>query len=286
MKGNFGRRFSRDRVIRFFDKEGFYIVLFLCVCIVAITAIWVAKTDTGKDNTKKLNLGVDKGSESQLNTPDKEASIGDEESEIPVENNNIVKPKPDNKKDPKDEKKPDDKKREEKPAPKENPKKNTDGNSSFNIQSPIKDGLKAGNILKDHSPDDLLCFEAMNEWRIHTGIDIIATEGTEVVAASGGKVVDVRNDNDFLGGLGQTVVIDHGNGYRTQYSNLEENTQVNKDDIVKKGQIVGTVGKTSVYEKDRSQVENPTSHLHFELFSKEAGTYVSVDPKKYIQVQK
>lgn len=281
MKGNFGRRFSRDKLIRFFDKEGFYIVLFLCVCIVAITAIWVAKTGTGDDNTKNPNLGVDKNNGAQLEIPDKETSTGDERFEIPVENNKPDKSKPDDKKDSKE-----DKKTEEKPAPKENPKKNTNETSSFNIQSPIKDGLKAGNILKDHSPDELLCFEAMNEWRIHTGIDIIATEGTEVVAVSGGKVIDVRNDNDFLGGLGQTVVIDHGNGYRTQYSNLEENIQVKKDDIVKKGQTIGTVGKTSIYERDKSQSENPTSHLHFELFKKEAENYVSVDPKKYIQVQK
>ena len=74
----------------------------------------------------------------------------------------------------------------------------------------------------------------------HTGTDIAATEGSEVKAAGNGKVL-LSGGNYFYGG--NMVIIDHGLGLQTIYMHLQKAT-VKKGDEVKKGDIVGLVGKT------------------------------------------
>jgi murein DD-endopeptidase MepM/ murein hydrolase activator NlpD len=42
-------------------------------------------------------------------------------------------------------------------------------------------------------------------------------------------------------------VLDHGNGWRTTYSQLQDNVLVSMDDVVTSGQIIGGVGEPSIY---------------------------------------
>lgn len=84
----------------------------------------------------------------------------------------------------------------------------------------------------------------------HTGLDFAAPEGTPVVAASGGRVVQAGR----AGPYGNLVVIDHG-GVTTYYAHLSS-LHVAVDDEVGAGHQVGTVGATG----------NATGpHLHFEV---------------------
>ena len=74
----------------------------------------------------------------------------------------------------------------------------------------------------------------------HTGTDIAAPEGSEVKSAGDGKVL-LSGGNYFYGG--NVVIIDHGLGLQTIYMHLQKAT-VKKGDEVKKGDVVGLVGKT------------------------------------------
>lgn len=74
----------------------------------------------------------------------------------------------------------------------------------------------------------------------HTGTDIAATEGSEIRAAGNGKVI-LSGGNYFYGG--NMVIIDHGLGLQTIYMHLQKAT-VKKGNKVKKGDVVGLVGKT------------------------------------------
>lgn len=72
----------------------------------------------------------------------------------------------------------------------------------------------------------------------HNGIDFNLAVGTPVLAAASGRVVSAD-----WGGCGQTVILDHNNGYRTLYLHLDGNVSVGLGQEVAAGQIVGRVGR-------------------------------------------
>ena len=126
-----------------------------------------------------------------------------------------------------------------------------------------------GEITKQHSLDMPVFSNTLNEWRVHTGIDISADEGTEVFAAADGTVSRVYNDPL----LGKSIEITHRDGVVSVYSNLAAtDIAVKEGDEVKSGALIGLVGDTSLSEL----AEEP--HLHFAV--KLNG--VSVNPLDYI----
>jgi murein DD-endopeptidase MepM/ murein hydrolase activator NlpD len=76
--------------------------------------------------------------------------------------------------------------------------------------------------------------------RPHFGVDIAAPEGTSIVAPADGEVVLVH-PNMVL--TGQTMMIDHGLGLMSIYVHLSD-MSVSVGDHVKRGQLIGKVGKT------------------------------------------
>ena len=113
-----------------------------------------------------------------------------------------------------------------------------------------------GSVMKGHSTDTPVFSGTLNEWRIHTGIDISAEEGDTVFAAGSGVVSKVYNDHF----LGKTVEITHEGGVTTLYSNLGgDSVTVKEGDKVKSGDRIGAVGDTSLSELADE------AHLHFEV---------------------
>jgi septal ring factor EnvC (AmiA/AmiB activator) len=98
----------------------------------------------------------------------------------------------------------------------------------------------------------------------NTGIDIQAKTGTEVHAVYTGIVVMIT----YLSGYGNTIIIDHGEGYYTVYSHLDE-IYVEKDRLVETGSIIASVGDSGSLEGSmlhfavfvNQQVEDPESWL-------------------------
>ncbi len=92
-----------------------------------------------------------------------------------------------------------------------------------------------------------------NRWGSHhSGIDIAVEEGTPVLAAQDGIVI-----NKFYnkGGYGISITIDHPDGYITKYAHLSA-ALVHKGDKIKKGQIIALSGNSG---------RSTGPHLHFEV---------------------
>lgn len=103
-------------------------------------------------------------------------------------------------------------------------------------------------------------------WKYHSGIDIAASSGTNVLAAASGTVILSQR----YGGYGQCIMIDHGGGVTTLYGHMIYGSQkVSVGDKVEAGQVIALVGNTGV---------SSGPHLHFEV--REGGTLV--DPLNYI----
>lgn len=88
--------------------------------------------------------------------------------------------------------------------------------------------------------------------KMHTGLDFTADTGTPVYATGNGTVVECEVKR---WGYGQSVIIDHGFGYRTRYAHLSEFKCKPGDKIVR-GQVIGLVGSTG---------KSTAPHLHYEV---------------------
>lgn len=118
---------------------------------------------------------------------------------------------------------------------------------------PVKDA----EIQKKFSMDALVFSETLKDYRVHSGIDLAAPAGTEVVSYAKGTVI--RAEDDYF--YGTTVAIRHSDGEVSYYMNLdpELSDNINVGTTVKAGDPVGKIGNTARSER----ADGP--HLHFEI---------------------
>lgn len=95
-------------------------------------------------------------------------------------------------------------------------------------------------------------------------IDIPNNIGTPIYAADSGRIVEARYG--YNGGFGNTILIDHGNGYQTRYAHMS--TLRLLGGYVSKGQVIGYMGSTG---------RSTGPHLHFEIIYRGA----KQNPMKY-----
>lgn len=77
----------------------------------------------------------------------------------------------------------------------------------------------------------------------HFAIDYAASAGTPVIATAKGDVTYASNK----GGLGVTVEIQHGGGYKTQYAHLSKIAKgIKNGATVEQGDVIGYVGSTGI----------------------------------------
>lgn len=88
--------------------------------------------------------------------------------------------------------------------------------------------------------------------KMHTGMDFTAPTGTPINATGDGKVVLIEKKRR---GYGNSVVIEHGYGYRTRYAHLSK-FNVRRGQNIKRGDVIGFVGNTGT---------STGPHLHYEV---------------------
>ena len=247
---------TNNKTLNFFKKEGFYVILFICLCIVATVATITAS------NNRKLSSNQEAVQKEQANAAN---ALLEQEKEyqgaLQVKKENLAKSQV------------------LKPVP--NIQKVTTGNLTTSVSKtvnatftkPVVNGLLARAYSKDIDP---VMWKTNGSYRTNLGIDIQAKIGEPVVAVMDGIVKEVGTDVD--GQNGKMVIIDHGNGFITKYSNLDEKILVKINDKVTKKHQIGSVGNTSL----NSYSEEYGPHLHFEVLQSSK----NVDPAKYVKYEK
>jgi beta-lactamase regulating signal transducer with metallopeptidase domain/biotin carboxyl carrier protein len=89
----------------------------------------------------------------------------------------------------------------------------------------------------------------------HYGTDVAAPSGTAIQAPGAGTITHAEAGLNGVAGWGNTVVIDHGNGWETVYAHMQ-GFDVEVGDMVRAGQQIGRVGSTG---------RSTGPHVHVEL---------------------
>lgn len=111
----------------------------------------------------------------------------------------------------------------------------------------------------------------------HDGLDLIAPAGQPVHAAADGVVTEIIKSRK---GLGNVVVIDHGNGYVTRYAHLAD-IETRKGRKVRRGARIGYVGVSG---------NSFAPHLHYEVrrdtlvLDPVNHFFASVTPEEYVNM--
>jgi apolipoprotein N-acyltransferase len=124
-------------------------------------------------------------------------------------------------------------------------------------------------VVRNDSRGDGSFASSRNGNRMHQGIDLFAEIGTPVLAARSGIVTVAKKSR----GMGNYVVIRHSLNLVSIYGHLSQ-IFVTKNQFVRQGGIIGSVGKTGNARHPGIQ-----PHLHFEI--KKNG--IPQDPLEYLK---
>lgn len=102
----------------------------------------------------------------------------------------------------------------------------------------------------------------------HQGIDYTVAEGSSVFATADGVVKEISDKSSTLG---KTIVIDHGNGYKTSYSHLLS-VGVRRGQKVQRGDIIALSGNSGL---------SLAPHLHYEVRYND----LRIDPIHYFYME-
>ncbi len=222
-------------------KSGFYIILFLCISAIGISAYVMFLARDVRDTTADV---INTKSSLELPFPIEDEAINSfgEKVIVPIE----------------------DKKAQEEIKKKEEPEKEV--KKATEKATPTiaerKEPARAqytmavsGIVSEPFSGGELVKSETLGDWRIHSGVDIDSEVGTPVKAIADGTVSQVATDTM----MGNVIKLEHQDGLVSVYANLADGITLKVGDKIKGGQEIGKIGTSALAEC----LEPP--HLHLEV---------------------
>lgn len=254
------RKYWVEKGKNILNTDMFYIMLFICVCVIATTAVWVSKENVlrqkslnDRQNEKIAEVPNPDENTKEVVVVDKSPKSTEDKSEKNTEDKSATKESEDknaiSNTDTKEEQKikPNDKKET---ATKEVVNKGTQSNLLNEIILPVK-----GKVSLEYAKDTLVYSETLEQWTTHLGIDISSEIGNQVVAVLDGKVIKIEVTDT----LGTVITIDHGQDIIAKYACVSSKDMVKVGQNVKKRQTISGIGNPQGFEI----AQGP--HLHFEL---------------------
>lgn len=155
--------------------------------------------------------------------------------------------------------------KQEEPPAEAKPDGETKSAQETTAQKPVWVQPVRGEVVQAWSGDQLVYHKTLGDWRVHEGVDYLATSGTRVYAVANGEVIEVTRDELW----GTSVTIRLSDGRAATYRGLSDDPKVKTGSKVKAGDVIGAVAAVLPAEADIG------AHVHFELRDKDG---VSVDP--------
>lgn len=289
------KKITQKKVLDFFDKKGFFIVLGLCLVIIGVTAYLVAFDNGGEEIITPDMMGNMEQSTAYFEKDKEVIADSQDKEDVSVSGGEIV-----------DENKAENSIETEEQVfdedlAGENQKVSVAGES---IESTLEDAVETletvetagteetmaenqedsvetagvpkffmpvhGEIILEFAVDKLVYSKTLNEWRAHTGVGISSERGTPVKVVADGVVTSIKNDPR----LGITIIVEHSKDLKTVYANLASDDMVTPNQKVKQGEVIGCVGDTAAFK-----AADP-SHLHFEVLKDNK----PVNPVEYLPI--
>lgn len=263
----------KNKILNILKKNGFLIILFICVCVVAVSTIFISTRElVGNHNAngKKEDLAI--SNEVGKLQEDNEfigesieniiqGKVTEELFEEDSKEEKLVESEEAKAQDEIDQEEVKDEGQVD--QEKELVEVERSEEETVEVFNEIKEYAEStgsimpleGEIIQKHSIDTLVYSETLGEWRAHLGIDIRAAIGTRVKAVLDGKVKKAYHDKLW----GYVIILEHGNGLETKYSNLKTLEMVKEGVQVIQGDHISLVGKSADIEMLMED------HLHFEV---------------------
>lgn len=196
------------------EKDGFYLSLFVCVCLIAVGGVWFTNSKVDKlASNKEIVNNKDKSSEDEIHLIEK-----NKEGAIPTatdSNLNLSKAKA----------------------------------KAKNEQENSKLSFIGNKVIRGYSEKEPSYSKTLDVWEIHKGIDVSTNKGQDIKSLLKGTVVDVFNDDKY----GMSVKLKCENNIILVYSNLNKDVKVEKNQKIEEGQCIGLAGNTSTNESEEGQ---------------------------------
>ena len=237
---------KKNKVKDFLRKEGFYLVLFVCLCIVATVAAFTIRKNSVANEQNKVNNELSLNEVEDNNSSETDSNFNKQNAERVENNDELANINEESLSEPEVANAEDevatnnqDEVAENQITEEEVADVSAGTDTQVVLSLPI-DGNVAisrefGKMIRTYVD------ETRSEDTSRRGIDINASVGTIVKAAAEGKVEEVASNTTD----GTYVVIAHANGLKTKYTNLSEEVKVAVGDVVSTGNEIGTVGNTS-----------------------------------------
>lgn len=236
--------FEKSNKKSFFEKQGFYIALAICLLAVGASS-WAAVNKLRSNDNLTANVS---SAVTSLAPESVTADVNNPVSDVPyvVSSREPVS---------------------QAEASSEQPSSSEQAVSSQSSEAPFFVMPSGGSITKNFDNKNLQYSETYKDWRLHLGIDIAAEQGTPVMSAADGTVKEIYQDQAY----GCVVLIDHGGDLTGYYSGLNEQPSVQPGDQVEAGDQIGTIDVIPCESVEQT-------HLHFAM--KKGETFVS--PLEYM----